>query len=170
VAVDVRPKQAGDSDWEILAVGKAAWLSGHKPLLTAEEYALVLAATSNDVLHSSWLTNKPKSEFTVLAVDGARIVGLGQLCTKTEANDYGLVEPMDVLPQYQGQHLGTRIWNELKTYSQQRGDKGLQVWALDDNDAAIAFYKGMGCTAVAKGEFWIDSFPHKPATGFQVDF
>jgi len=167
VPVIVRQPQPGDSREEVLAMGHAAWLSGHGHLFSPDENALVMASNTNDIFQTSWIV--PPQGLTWLAVDGPKIVGAVDLRPVLREADYGLVEPMNVLPEYQRQGVGKSLWIVVAAWSKHRGEKGLRVWALNGNDKAMSFYKKIGCRVVDEGELRLGAHA-EPATGFQYEF
>jgi len=105
----------------------------------------------------------------MLAVDGPRIVGAITLHRHTTPATYGVVEPMNVHPDYQRQGVGTQLWTAIAAQAKRLGDRGILVWALDGNEIAINFYsKKLGLKIVGTGEWWLLDH-QEPATGFQVD-
>jgi GNAT superfamily N-acetyltransferase len=105
-----------------------------------------------------------------LAVEGHRRVGAITLHRHPVRGKYGLIEPMNIHPDYQGQGVGRRMWEFVASRSRELGDRGLQVWALDRCDIAIHFYRDtLGLPVIGPGEWWLRDH-REPATGFQDNF
>jgi GNAT superfamily N-acetyltransferase len=164
VGISIRLPQLGDNADELRVMGHAGWLSGHGHLFSAEENARVIASTTNDIFRTSWVVPPPATMY--IAVDGPRIVGAIEL--REAVDGYGLIEPINVSPEYQRRGIGDQLWTMAAMWSKWRGDKGLRVWALDGNDKAMNFYKKIGCGVVGTG--WLALGTHvEPATAFQYD-
>ncbi len=161
-----------DSRAEIMGMGKAAWLSGHAHLYSEQERAVVMAATSNAIFRVSW--HLPAYSDMALAVDdeGGRIIGAIEYRRDRSIHDeYGLVEPMNVDPDYQGRGIGKQMWEYIAGYAKAWGNRGMRVWALNGNQRALGFYANkVGCKIVDRGgEYWLADHV-EPATGFQYEF
>jgi ribosomal protein S18 acetylase RimI-like enzyme len=167
VDITIRPWLFGDSIEELLAMGHAAWFSGHGHLFSDEENALVMASTTNDIFETSWVV--PPTGLLWLAVDGRKIVGAIQLRPQQPEGEFGLIEPINVSPEYQHQGIGKKLWTMAAVLSKGRGEKGLRVWALDGNEKAIGFYADtIRGRVVDTG--WLKLGTHvEPATGFQFE-
>ena len=61
-------------------------------------------------------------------------------------------------PEYQGVGLGSRLFKAARRRLAEHGLKGLVVWALEENDGALAFYAGAGGRDIAEG---VEVFEHK---------
>src|SRR5712691_135830 len=97
-----------------MAMGKAAWLSGHGHLYSEQERAVVMAATSNEIFRMSW--HLPAYSDIALAVDdeAGRIIGAIEYRRDLGTHgEYGLVEPMNVHPDYQGRGIGKQVWDYI---------------------------------------------------------
>lgn len=95
---------------EIQAMSMAGFLSGHGHLFSEEEQALIRSTPSNDVCGFSW-SPLPPLPMLALAVHGARFVGGISLRRSFAPGESAVVEPMNVLPDYQRQGVGTRLWD-----------------------------------------------------------
>jgi ribosomal protein S18 acetylase RimI-like enzyme len=61
----------------------------------------------------------------------------------------GEIFELYVAPAYQGVGLGRRLFSTTKKALKQEGLNRLVVWALKDNEAACAFYGGLGGSVAA---------------------
>jgi GNAT superfamily N-acetyltransferase len=150
-------------------MSKAGFLSGHGHLFSEEEQALIRASTSSEIYRFTWSPLPPKP-ILALAVDGPRIVGAISVHRHDVPGEYSVIEPMNVLPDYQRHGVGRDLWTFMAAHCKQFGDKGFQVWALDNSTMAANFYKyKIGCSVIGKGTWWLRDHM-EPATGFQYDF
>ncbi|WP_185984392.1 GNAT family N-acetyltransferase [Aureimonas mangrovi] len=63
----------------------------------------------------------------------------------------GEIYELYILPDYQGVGFGRHLFEGAGAFLASRGLKGLAVWALEDNDRALAFYRGLAGREVAVG-------------------
>ncbi|MBN8937498.1 MAG: GNAT family N-acetyltransferase [Rhizobiales bacterium] len=62
----------------------------------------------------------------------------------------GEVYELYLRPEYQGLGFGRRLFTSARRDLSQSGMKSLVVWALSDNDPAVAFYRALGGKTVAR--------------------
>jgi ribosomal protein S18 acetylase RimI-like enzyme len=62
----------------------------------------------------------------------------------------GEVYELYLRPEYQGLGFGRRLFTSARRDLAQSGMKSLVVWALSDNDPAVAFYRALGGKTVAR--------------------
>jgi ribosomal protein S18 acetylase RimI-like enzyme len=62
----------------------------------------------------------------------------------------GEIYELYLRPEYQGLGFGRRLFSAARRDLMQSGLKSLVVWALSDNEPAIAFYRALGGRAVAR--------------------
>ncbi len=53
-------------------------------------------------------------------------------------------------PEFQGLGYGRRLFSAVRRDLAQSGIKSLVVWALQDNEPAVAFYRSLGGKPVAR--------------------
>jgi len=136
-------------------MAKSAFLSGHGHLFSEDEKALILATDRDNIYRFSWQP-LPIARMMMLAVDGPKIVGAITVHRHPTASMYGVVEPMNVHPDYQRQGVGTQLWTAIAAQAKRLGDRGMQVWALDGNAIAVNFYsKRLRLRVVGTGEWWL---------------
>jgi ribosomal protein S18 acetylase RimI-like enzyme len=62
----------------------------------------------------------------------------------------GEIYELYLRPEFQGLGFGRRLFSAARRDLGQSGLKSLVVWALSDNDPAVAFYRALGGRAVAR--------------------
>jgi GNAT superfamily N-acetyltransferase len=163
----VRPTSPFDNGQQIRALAWLGWLSGHRHLFTQAEIDEIQSAFPHSILEFSWPL--PPTGVIFVAVLGTEYVGAINLRPEPSDGTYALIEPMSVNEDHQRHGVGTKLWQFAEDVSRRRGDRGLQVWAMNGNPKAMAFYPKVGCRAVATG--WVRLGLHvEPATGFHKDF
>ncbi|MBZ0162245.1 MAG: GNAT family N-acetyltransferase [Notoacmeibacter sp.] len=68
-----------------------------------------------------------------------------------ELPQQGEIYELYIRPEYQGIGLGMRLFAAAREALADHGLDGLVVWALEDNDGALSFYRGAGGQDVAEG-------------------
>lgn len=69
---------------------------------------------------------------------------------KKYSKEYPAHLHIDILPEYQGKHIGTNLMNTLFEYLKEIGVKGLMLSVSPQNKGAIAFYESCGFNAFSK--------------------
>jgi ribosomal protein S18 acetylase RimI-like enzyme len=103
---------------------------------------------------SDWWANAIRRAATVLVVEiGGVIAGYATIGRNRarELSQQGEIYELYLRPEYQGIGLGSRLFAEARRRLAEHGLKGLVVWALEENDNALAFYAGAGGRDVAEG-------------------
>ena len=90
----------------------------------------------------------------VADIAGGQILGVMDL--RPQENSYLMVEPIATDPNFHRQGIGRVLSQHAEQIAAARGDKGLQVWAVDGNGPANEFYKAMRCKAAGKGTVSFD--------------
>ena len=62
----------------------------------------------------------------------------------------GEIYELYLRPEFQGLGFGRRLYTAARRDLVQSGMKSLVIWALSDNEPAVAFYRAMGGRAVAR--------------------
>ena len=91
---------------------------------------------------------------TVLVVEiGGKIAGYATIGKNRarEPKQQGEIYELYLRPEYQGIGLGSRLFKAARGRLADHGLKGMVVWALEDNQNALAFYAGAGGRDVAEG-------------------
>jgi GNAT superfamily N-acetyltransferase len=87
----------------------------------------------------------------VAEVEG-EVVGFATLVRLKDGD--GELQAFYVLPEYQGQGVGSTLWERGLEVLRREGFAGMQIWVLADADA-VAFYQRRGCAKVGEGTFAI---------------
>jgi GNAT superfamily N-acetyltransferase len=85
---------------------------------------------------TSWEEGGPRHFFVALVGDA--VVGMTDL--QSQSDGWALVEPMYVLPECQGQGVGTKLWKYCLDVADNESARGLRVVALDENKIGTHFY------------------------------
>ena len=102
----------------------------------------------------AWWANAIQRAATVLVIEiGGRIAGYATVGRNRarELPQQGEIYELYLRPEYQGIGLGTRLFAAAREKLAAHGLKGVVVWALEDNENALAFYAGAGGRDVAEG-------------------
>ena len=70
---------------------------------------------------------------------------------RASLSQQGEIYELYLRPEYQGIGLGTRLFSEARARLKSHGLNGLVVWALEENNNALAFYAGAGGRDIAEG-------------------
>lgn len=104
---------------------------------------------------SAWWADAIARKTVILVVEiNDQIIGyatLGRNRVKTLPFD-GEIYEIYLLPEYQGIGLGTKLFIAARSELSRRGLKGTVVWALEDNNPALNFYKNAGGREIAEGK------------------
>lgn len=92
-----------------------------------------LAKRREDIL------NQDLNKKIIVALDGHKIVGV---CRATKDEKENRLSAMYVLPEYQGQGIGTQLWNEIRDFFDR--SKDILVGVATYNQKAINFYTKLG--------------------------
>lgn len=115
---------------------------------------------------SSWTEGNSAHFF--IALLGSHVVGFADLMTQPDG--WRLVEPLHVLPECQGQHIGARLWKACLKAAQADGAPGVRVFALRRNARAVRFFGGRpGVEEVGSGTLTIGSHVEQ-AVQSELDF
>ena len=117
-----------DVQAELMAVAAEAFLSSHGHMLSEEEKAWIRKGTTREDYRFNW-EPLPPQVLVALAVDSQRRVGAIALHRHPRPGDYGVIEPMNIHPDYQRRGIGSRLWKFMAARSKELGDRGMQVWA-----------------------------------------
>jgi GNAT superfamily N-acetyltransferase len=121
-----------------LAVTRLGWDSGYAGIFTDDEINLAFRDPTQIV--ASWTEGTLAVGF-VAEADG-EMVGVADLMTLLDGD--ALVEPMHVVPDFQGIGVGTTLWDLCVDAARSLGVKVVWVWVLERNRGAVRFYEGRG--------------------------
>jgi GNAT superfamily N-acetyltransferase len=87
----------------------------------------------------------------VAEVEG-EVVGFATLARLKDGD--GELQAFYVLPEYQGQGVGSALWERSLEALGREGFAGMQIWVLADVDA-VAFYERRRCAKIGEGTYAI---------------
>lgn len=155
LTIDIRkadPRDAG----AIADVHQEAWQGAYAGIIPHRALNSMVNRRGRD-----WWANAIRRSATVLVIElGGKIAGYTTLGRNRarELRQQGEIYELYLRPEYQGIGLGTRLFSAARTRLADNGLKGMVVWALEDNQNALAFYAGAGGRDVAEG---VEVFEHK---------
>lgn len=91
------------------------------------------------------LGNPVEGETTLVAREGAKVVGLCRVVVHDDRNEQAAFY---LLPEYQRKGIGTRLWHEAQKYTDPSKPSYVHVVAY--NTPAIEFYKSLGYVDTGK--------------------
>ena len=103
---------------------------------------------------TGWWARALRNGAGILVVDfGGETVGYATIGrNRTQAfKAGGEIYEIYLRPEYQGLGFGGRLFAAARSLLVDRGFKGLVVWALAENDTAVAFYRRLGGADIANG-------------------
>ena len=148
LTIDIRkaePRDAGD----IAEVHLQAWRGAYSGIIPHRTLTSMINRRGAD-----WWANAIRRAATVLVVEiGGQIAGYATICKNRarELRQQGEIYELYLRPEYQGIGLGSRLFAAARARLADHGLKGMVVWALEDNQNALAFYAGAGGRDVAEG-------------------
>ena len=148
-AFSIRHARPGDAE-AITRVHDASWRDAYRGVIPGAELERVVARRGPQWWHSAILRG---TELLVLDVDDD-IVGYSTYGrNRVPSMPYsGEIFELYLLPQYQGLGFGRRLFNAARRELAEHGYLSTIVWALADNEKALAFYRRLGGHAVRKAE------------------
>jgi ribosomal protein S18 acetylase RimI-like enzyme len=101
---------------------------------------------------ADWWRMAARSNDNLLVLDiGTKVVGYATSGpSRSRGQPQGEIYELYLIPDYQGLGFGEHLFEACRSGLDHRRLNGLLVWALADNDAAIAFYWRRGGRPVAK--------------------
>lgn len=148
LAIDIRRAEPRDAV-AIASVHLEAWQGAYAGIIPHKALTSMINRRGSD-----WWANAIRRAATVLVVEiGGVIAGYATIGRNRarELSQQGEIYELYLRPEYQGIGLGSRLFAEARRRLAEHGLKGLVVWALEENDNALAFYVGAGGRDVAEG-------------------
>lgn len=133
-----RPSDAPD----IAGVHDAAWRDAYRGIIPGRELERIVSRRGAGWWHAAI---RKGSQLLVLDFDDSigGYVSYGR--NRVPALPYrGEVFELYLAPEFQGVGFGRRLFDAARRDLNERGYSSTLVWALADNDRAIAFYKHLG--------------------------
>jgi len=148
LAIDIRKADPRDAD-AIAEVHRAAWQGAYAGIIPHRALTAMINRRG-----AQWWANAIRRAATVLVVEiGGKVAGYATLGRNRarELAQQGEIYELYLRPEYQGIGLGSRLFAEARARLKSHGLNGLVVWALEENQNALAFYSGAGGRDVAEG-------------------
>ena len=148
LTVDIRKAEPRDAV-AIAGVHLEAWRGAYAGIIPHKALTAMINRRGSD-----WWANAIRRAATVLVVEiGGVIAGYATIgCNRArELPQQGEIYELYLRPEYQGIGLGSRLFAAARRRLAEHGLKGLVVWALEENDNALAFYAGAGGRDIAEG-------------------
>ncbi|CAM5574198.1 ribosomal protein S18 acetylase RimI-like enzyme [Aquamicrobium terrae] len=148
LTIDIRKAEPDDAG-AIADVHMEAWRGAYSGIIPYRTLTAMINRRG-----PGWWANAIRRAATVLVVEiGGTIVGYATIGRNRarELKQQGEIYELYLRPEYQGIGLGTRLFAAARRTLVDHGLKGMVVWALEDNDNALAFYAGAGGRDVAEG-------------------
>lgn len=170
LTVDIRTATASDAE-ALAHVHDAAWQLAYRGIIPAMHLERMVQKRGA----SWWAGAANRSRGGILVLDVGRTVAGYATIGQARAGRYHIGGPWDgeiyelyIAPDYQGLGFGSRLFRRAREKLSQTGRARTVVWALADNDPAIAFYRRRGGELVGRGQerFGATSLP-KLAFGFE---
>jgi len=148
LSIDIRKAEPKDAD-AIADIHHAAWQGAYAGIIPHRALNVMISRRGRD-----WWANAIRRAASVLVVEiGGKVAGYATIGKNRarELRQEGEIYELYVRPEYQGIGLGTRLFNAARERLAAHGLRGLVVWALEENDNAVAFYAGSGGKDIAEG-------------------
>jgi ribosomal protein S18 acetylase RimI-like enzyme len=148
LTIDIRKAEPRDAE-QIADVHHTAWQGAYSGIIPHRALTTMINRRG-----TAWWANAIHRAATVLVVEiGGTIAGYATVGRNRarELPQQGEIYELYLRPEYQGVGLGSRLFAAAREKLAAHGLKGMVVWALEENDNALAFYAGAGGRDVAEG-------------------
>ena len=148
VTIDIRKAEPRDAA-AIADVHSEAWRGAYQGIIPHRALTAMINRRGPD-----WWANAIRRAATVLVIEiGGRIAGYTTIGRNRvrELKQQGEIYELYLRPEYQGIGLGSRLFAAARRRLADHGLNGLVVWALEENQNALAFYEGAGGRDIAEG-------------------
>ena len=170
LTVDIRTANASDAD-AVAGVHDAAWRLAYRGVIPAMHLERMVQRRGS----AWWASAASRSRGGILLLDvGGTIAGYATI-GQARGGRFHIGGPWDgevyelyIAPDYQGLGFGTRLFRMARERLAASGRARTVVWALSDNDPAVAFYRRRGGEVIGRGQerFGATNLP-KLAFGFE---
>jgi GNAT superfamily N-acetyltransferase len=141
----LRPAHPGDID-ALAALHVASWKAAYRGLLP-DEYLDRLAPDDRIPVWERRLAEGQSSTFTLVSVLRSQLVGFGVgTVDASDDADRGTVEALYVSPSQWRHGVGLALLAAVEAGLGERGCSSADLWVLDGNTRAMAFYEAQGWT------------------------
>ncbi len=148
LAAETRFAEAADAA-ALAAIHAAAWRHAYSGIIPFRSLGTMIRRRG-----APWWEKAVERRAAILVIEfGGRPIGyatLGRNRTRAIAAQ-GEIYEIYLQPEYQGLGFGRRLFDAARKLLEERGMRGLAVWALADNAPAIRFYAALGGADVAEG-------------------
>lgn len=148
LAIDIRKAEPRDAD-AIAAVHHDAWMGAYAGIIPHRALARMINRRGGD-----WWAGAIRRAASVLVVEiGGTIAGYATIGRNRarQLPQQGEIYELYLKPEYQGVGIGSRLFSAARRKLAAHGLNGMVVWALEENQNAVAFYTGAGGRDVAEG-------------------
>ena len=147
ITIDVRTAVPPDAP-ALAAVHEASWREAYSGILPPRALMGFIHRRG-----TGWWVRTVKHAGVLVLEVGGRVVGYATYGrNRTGALPQGgEVYELYLMPEYQGLGFGRRLFAAALDRLRTMGAKGTIVWSIEQNDRAMAFYRGCGGRDVAEG-------------------
>ncbi len=147
IVITVRPALSSDVD-EIVEVHDAAWRSAYRGLIPGRELEKLIARRGPGWWRKAIARG---SGLLVLEFDGAIAGYVSYGRNRAPSIPFsGEIFELYVAPAHQGLGFGRRLFRAARRKLALHGYESTIVWALAENELALAFYRAMGGSIVCQ--------------------
>ncbi|GHD17771.1 GNAT family N-acetyltransferase [Tianweitania populi] len=148
VTIDIRRAEPRDAN-AIAEVHRAAWQGAYAGIIPHKALTSMIGRRGGN-----WWANAIRRAASVLVIEiGGDIAGYATI-GRNRARDLpqqGEIYELYLRPECQGIGLGSRLFTAARQKLADHGLHGMVVWALEENDGALSFYRGIGGRDIAEG-------------------
>ncbi|WP_378947045.1 GNAT family N-acetyltransferase [Mesorhizobium sp. ANAO-SY3R2] len=148
LTIDIRKAEPRDAD-AIAEVHHEAWRGAYCGIIPHRALTAMINRRGGE-----WWANAIRRAATVLVIEiGGKVAGYATLGRNRarELKQQGEIYELYLRPECQGIGLGSRLFAAARQRLADHGLKGMVVWALEENENALAFYAGAGGRDIAEG-------------------
>lgn len=148
LTIDIRKAEPRDAD-AIAEVHHEAWRGAYCGIIPHRALTAMINRRGGE-----WWANAIRRAASVLVIEiGGKIAGYATLGRNRarELKQQGEIYELYLRPECQGIGLGSRLFAAARQRLADHGLKGLVVWALEENENALAFYASAGGRDIAEG-------------------
>ena len=132
----VRPAKIADAA-QLASVFAETWRGAYAGLVAYEQLEGIIRRRNK----AWWSAAIRGGEGPLIAIHDGKIAGYATYgAARSRGRHQGEIYELYVAPLHQGMGLGEHLFEASRAQLDARGLKGLVVWALADNDAALDFY------------------------------
>src|SRR5438270_5847410 len=147
VLIEIRRARASDAA-TVAETHDEAWRTAYQGIIPGAELRRLI----NRRGPAWWESAIRKGSRIALLQFGDKVAGYANYGRNRARSLYydGEIYELYLCPEFQGLGFGRRLFTAARRDLAQSGLKSLVIWALSDNEPAVAFYKALGGRAVAR--------------------